>query len=415
MSKIGRKFVEICRNRTVPGYKLQKMPSKFDNIVVGISGGVDSSLCAALFAGYPNLHGVYMQNWGKDQSLTKPEEEPCYERDWKDAQKVAKHLNIPIDFVNFEKDYWLKVFEPMLEQYNLGYTPNPDVGCNKFVKFGSLMDHLDEKFGKDNYWLVMGHYARVLEYENSKEKDNNHLLRAFYGKKDQSYYLSQVPVSALKQIILPIGHLTKPEVRDMASELNLHTSTKPDSQGICFVNNSQHGKFKNFLQEYLPSEPGNIVTIDRETGEKKVWGQHSGLWSYTIGQKIGLSLPQGDPRYQGAWYVSDKRRDTGEIVIVKGRDNEELYSDSVHVKHFKILSQENLSDSLLNESIKNGTLYMQFRSLQKPVKAIAYQWVNHNEFSLKLASKERAMAPGQYCCLYSNDRVLGSGIIDSVN
>ena len=139
------------------------------------------------------------------------------------------------------------------------------------------------------------------------------------------------------------------------------------------------------------------------------------MWSYTIGQKIGLSLPQGDPRYQGAWYVSDKRRDTGEIVIVKGRDNEELYSDSVHVKHFKILSQENLSDSLLNESIKNGTLYIQFRSLQKPVKAIAYQWVNHNEFSLKLASKERAMAPGQYCCLYANDRVLGSGIIDSVN
>ncbi|QEU58152.1 Slm3 [Kluyveromyces lactis] len=412
MSKITARFLELCKQRRLSGYHDQSMPSKFDNIVVGMSGGVDSSVCAALFAAYPNVHGVYMQNWGKDQSLTRPEEDACYEKEWKDAEKVAKHLNMPVEFVNFEKDYWLNVFAPMLEQYSMGYTPNPDIGCNQFVKFGKLMDHLDVKFGKNNYWLVMGHYARVLRRDSNPESSEPHLMRGLYQQKDQSYYLSQVSVPSLNQMILPIGHLTKPEVRELAKEVDLHTATKPDSQGICFVNNSQHGKFKNFLQEYLPSEPGNIITIDELTGNKTVWGKHPGIWSYTIGQKIGISLPQGDPRYQGAWYVSEKNKHTREIVIVRGKDNNNLFKDVVTVKHFKILSKNPLSKEELNEAINKETLHMQFRSLQAPVKVTSVEWINSNEFSLKLERKERAMAPGQYCCLYVNERVIGSGIID---
>ena len=146
------------------------------------------------------------------------------------------------------------------DRYSLGNTPNPDIGCNQFVKFGKLMYHLDLKFGEGNYWICMGHYSRVLRTDDAKS--DPHLLRGFHAGKDQSYYLSQVSVKALNQMLLPIGNLTKPEVREMAKGLGLHTAAKPDSQGICFVNNSQHGKFKNFLEQYLPNDPGNIVTID---------------------------------------------------------------------------------------------------------------------------------------------------------
>ncbi|CDO96469.1 unnamed protein product [Kluyveromyces dobzhanskii CBS 2104] len=398
----------------MPGYQVQSMPSKFDNVVVGMSGGVDSSLSAALFSDYPNVHGVYMQNWGKDQSLSRPEDDPCYEKEWKDAEKLANYLNIPIEFQNFEKDYWFNVFEPMLEQYSIGYTPNPDIGCNQFVKFGKLMNHLDMKFGKNNYWLVMGHYARVLKTDVASHEQQSHLLRGFYHQKDQSYYLSQVSTNALNQMLLPIGNLTKPEVREMAQELGLHTATKPDSQGICFVNNSQHGKFKNFLKEYLPTEPGNIVTVDEISGEKEVWGSHPGIWSYTIGQKIGISLPQGDPRYHGTWYVSEKNKETNEIVIVKGKDNRALFKDYIFVKGFKALSDISPTETFLKDAIDNGELVMQSRSLQTPVKISSIELLNHSEFTLKLQTKERAIAPGQYCCLYINDRVIGSGIIDLI-
>lgn len=403
------KFLDLCRQRIVHGYQMQHMPSKFDNIVIGMSGGVDSSVCAALFADYPNIHGVYMKNWGKDQSLTRPEEEECYEKDWKDAVKVGKHLNIPVELVNFERDYWNCVFEPMLEQYGSGFTPNPDVGCNEFVKFGSFVEHLDDKFGKDNYWLVMGHYARVLRTTGSEEMTN--LLRGFFKSKDQSYYLSQVSPRALNHTILPIGNLTKPEVRNFAAEVGLHIAKKPDSQGICFVNNSQHGKFKNFLEQYIPSKYGNIVTVDEHTGVKTTWGKHEGLWSYTIGQKIGISLPQGDPNYKGAWFVAEKDLHNNEIVIVRGRDNPKLFKDKLTFNKFKFLSMGPIEVEKLNELIEKNELFIQYRSLQRPVMVVSITKGKDDTFTILLEEPQRAVAPGQYCCLYSGERVLGSGII----
>ncbi|QLG71927.1 hypothetical protein HG535_0C02790 [Zygotorulaspora mrakii] len=407
-------LAKLAVKRNPIGYKPQVWPGKFDNIVIAMSSGVDSSVSAALFAGYPNAKGIYMQNWTKEQSLTDPSDEPCYERDWKDVVRVAEHLNLPVERVNFEKDYWIDVFEPMLLQYDQGLTPNPDIGCNRFVKFGKLREVLDQKYGSNNYWLVTGHYARVLA--DVRAGSHQHLLRSFYTKKDQSYYLSQINFDILGQLLLPMGHLTKPEVRRVADSMQLPTANKPDSQGICFVNNSQHGKFNKFLQHYLPDSTGNIVTVDESSGIKRVWGSHQGLWSYTIGQKIGLSMPQGDPRYSGAWYVAEKLRDTNELVIVRGKDHDSLLKNQVTIQNFKILgcSPEEFYD-LLNSTSVRGHITMQYRSLQDPITVHSYEFTHKDKgelaLKLKLESKQRAMAPGQYCCLYMGARVLGSGPI----
>lgn len=402
------KFLRLARGRVVPGYSPQHVPAKFDNVVIAMSGGVDSSVAAALFAHYPKATGVYMQNWSESQALESIAEEPCYEKDWKDVAKLGDFLGVPVEKVNFESDYWIDVFEPMLQEYDQGRTPNPDIGCNKFVKFGKLKSYLDQKYGHDNYHLVTGHYSRVLQHLESKEY---HLLRGYYPQKDQSYYLSQINGGILPRLVLPMGHLTKPEVRDMARELQLPTANKRDSQGICFVNNSQHKKFNKFLEHYLTNKPGNVITVE-PTGEKTVWGTHKGLWSYTLGQKIGdgISLPQADPRYTGAWYVSEKIPATNEIVIVRGRENPQLYRDKLRIQDFEYLGEPQTIRKAITEALQRGELRARYRSLMEPEPLISIN-TDADEFHLQFQRPQRAMAPGQFCCLLSQNRILGSGPI----
>ncbi|CCH61632.1 hypothetical protein TBLA_0F00880 [Henningerozyma blattae CBS 6284] len=422
MASWSTKCLETIGKRTLDGYKAQRIPSKFDNVVVAVSGGVDSALAASLYSTiYPNTRAIYMQNWSKSQSLSDPREEPCYNRDWREAVKVAEFLGIPMEKVNFESDYWIDVFEPMLNSYKMGITPNPDIGCNRFIKFGRLTEYLDNKYGQDNYWLVTGHYSRVLDYIGGKSERSLHLLKSYYKQKDQSYFLSQINPIALRRLLLPVGHLTKPEVREYARQLGLPNSSRPDSQGICFVNNSQTGKFKNFLKHYLDNNPGDIITIDKSTNKKKVWGKHQGIWSYTIGQKVGISMPQSDPQYKGTWFVSDKIIDKNEIVIVKGNNNPELYHDTLKVQSFKPLIVGFTKEWFETECSK-GTLKMQYRSLQDPV-PIKFATIHSSpsddsyqpySIQLTLSHAQRAIAPGQYCCIYWNQAVLGSGAITSV-
>ncbi|KAL3239953.1 tRNA-5-taurinomethyluridine 2-sulfurtransferase [Nakaseomyces bracarensis] len=395
------RVLQLAAKRAVQGFRGPAVPSKFDNVVIAMSGGVDSSVAAAMFAGYPNVRGVYMQNWSESQSVS--DAEPCYERDWRDAQRVGEHLGIPVEKVNFESDYWIDVFEPMLQEYDAGRTPNPDIGCNRFVKFGKMRQRLDEQYGAGNYWLVTGHYSRVLQPAN---RDEYHLLRSFYRPKDQSYYLSQIDPKVLNQLVLPMGHLTKPEVRELAQEYNVPTADKRDSQGICFVNNSQHKRFNKFLEHYLQKQEGDIITVD--DGGRKVWGKHQGMWSYTLGQKIGgISLPQADPRYTGAWYVSEKRLNTNELVIVRGRENPKLYHNTVLVSQFLPLHHNR--ESLLQEILRSDNLTLRYRSLMEPTKIDRIE-ISQN-MQITLQTPQRAMAPGQYACLLSGDRVLGSGPI----
>lgn len=406
------KLLEVAQKRIPATYKPNRQPYKFDNIVVMLSGGVDSAVAASIFAQkYPKTKAVYMQNWSKSQSLTNPREEPCYEQDWKSAVNVAKYMGIPIEKVNFESDYWIDVFEPMLEGYKEGITPNPDIGCNRFIKFGKLVDYLDGIYGEKNYWLVSGHYTSILQ---DRITDQWHLNRAYHKQKDQSYYLSQVSNKVLPQLQLPMGQLLKPEVRKVAEEMNLPNAFKPDSQGICFVSNSQTGQFKHFLKHYLNNKEGDIVTLEEDhisgTIIKKRWGKHEGLWSYTIGQKVGFSMPQGNPKYKGTWFVSKKLKDSNELIIVKGYDNPSFFKDQLQVINFKYLSK--LSPQQLKNECAKGNLNIQYRSLQEPVQVLSIEIdEENNSLKFKLSSKQRAMAPGQYCCLYWHDTVIGSGPI----
>lgn len=365
----------------------QSQPDHNDDIFVAMSSGVDSSVTAALLsAKYPNVKGIYMANWSQ---LAK-----CTEGEWSTVQKVCDQLNIPCERVNFEKEYWADVFSPMMEMYEKGLTPNPDLGCNKFIKFGKMIDHLAAKYAakEKRWWLATGHYARVERCEN--EKFN--LIRAYDGNKDQSYYLASISSGVLPRMLLPLGHFTKVQVRKMAAELELHTASKPDSQGLCFVS-PDHTKFRHFLDEFIPPKPGNIITEDG-----KVWGQHQGIWHATVGQRLGISMPQGDPKYSGVWFVSEKRVATNEIVIVKGGSNERLF-----LKKLKVGEWAWLND-IEHERLEKLTL--QYRSLQTPIE-IDLLAIEDNKILIETKEKQRAMAPGQNVVVYQGNRVLGSGVL----
>lgn len=370
----------------LPSCYKQPTPLADDEIIVAMSAGVDSSVSAALFAHkYKNVRGIYMANWSQTAK--------CTEADWNDVQKVCSQLNIPCERVNFEKEYWTDVFTPMINMYEQGLTPNPDTGCNRYVKFGKMIEHLTAKFPPTKkWWLVTGHYARVMIHEPTQHR---HLLRGYYGNKDQSFYLLTISPEVLDRVLFPIGHLTKPAVRQMAHDYKLHTANKPDSQGLCFVNPDH--KFRDFLNEYIPPKPGNIVTPDG-----KVWGRHDGLWHATIGQKLGISMPQGDERYKGTWFVSEKRVDSNEIVIVKGGNHPDLYKRTLVVQdwHWLVLDPQ---------AIDKANLTIQYRSLQEPEPVESFSADGDVTITLKRAA--RAMAAGQNVVLYNGPRVLGSGIV----
>lgn len=384
----------IRRLHTLPRLRFsdvyaQRTPKSTDRIVVAMSSGVDSSVAAAMYSRqFRNVEGVFMANWNQLDA------ERCLEKDWKDVQEVAEKLDIPVRQVSFERDYWTEVFTPMVEAYERGVTPNPDVNCNRFVKFGALYEHLDHQYSGEPWWLVTGHYARVMEHRDGEM----HLLRSYSKEKDQSYYLSQVPSQILPRLLFPVGHYTKPEIRALAHDWDLPVATKPDSVGLCFVNPSQR-KFHEFLRSFINESPGNITTEDGQ-----VWGRHDGLWSYTIGQKVGISMPQGDPNYKGSWFVSDKNFETNDIVIVRGSDNAKLFQSVVYVSDFVPLGELNLLEFPLDE------VTVQYRSLQEPTRVKSIQ-VRGDGLIFQLLEKRRAVASGQYLAVYHGDRCLGSGVV----
>lgn len=366
----------------------QAKPQQNDEIYVAMSSGVDSSVTAALYASkYPHVKGIYMANWSQTAK--------CTESEWNDVQKVCQQIGIPCERVNFEKEYWADVFMPMIEMYENGLTPNPDLGCNKYIKFGKMIEHLSNKYStrEKKWWLATGHYARV-----ETAKTGPRLLKAYDANKDQSYYLASTPSEVFKNVLMPLGHYTKPQVRQLAQDFGLHTASKPDSQGLCFVS-PDHSKFRHFLDEFIPPKPGNIITEDG-----KIWGTHKGLWHATIGQKLGISMPQGDPQYQGVWFVSEKRIDTNELVIVRGGNNEKLFKLIL-----KVCDWEWLGDGELAATSDN--LHIQFRSLQEPVPIRSLTMKDKGEIDFHLHKSERAMAPGQNVVLYDGYRVLGSGTL----
>lgn len=354
-------------------------------VVIGISGGVDSSVAAILLKqqGY-DVIGLFMRNW--DSSLNNdylgnpnlnnnicPQEE-----DYNDALAVCEKIGIPLKRVDFVKEYWDYVFEYFLEELKNGRTPNPDIMCNKYIKFDMFIKEA-KKLGAD--YIATGHYAKI---------ENGKLMRAKDNNKDQSYFLSQLSKEQLENVLFPIGDLEKPEVRKIASDYDLITATKKDSTGICFIGERN---FTKFLENYLPNIPGKVVDIDTN----EVIGDHIGLMYYTIGQRRGLNIGGTKERM----FVVGKNL-IDNILYISYGNTEYLISDEC------IIDTVNFNG---DKSIKKCTAKFRYR---QPDNDCEIEFINDNEMIVKYPQGVKSVTPGQACVLYNGEECLGGGIIKEV-
>lgn len=355
---------------------------KDTRVVIGMSGGVDSSVAALLLKeqGY-DVIGIFMKNWDDTD-----ENGVCTAtEDYNDVIRVCNQIGIPYYAVNFEKQYWDKVFQYFLDEYKAGRTPNPDVMCNKEIKFKAFLEHALD-LGAD--YLATGHYAQV-EFRDGEYK----MLRGLDDNKDQTYFLNQLGQEQLSKVMFPIGNIEKSEVREIAKRANLATATKKDSTGICFIGERN---FKEFLSGYLPAQPGNMLTMDGE-----VKGKHDGLMYYTIGQRHGLGIGgSGDP-----WFVIGKDLEKNVLYVGQSFHNELLYSDSITATDISWVS---------NNPPADGTeCTAKFRYRQQDNK-VTIQHLEDNKVKVIFDEPVRAITPGQAVVFYNGDECLGGGTIDHV-
>ncbi len=362
-------------------------------VVVGLSGGVDSSVAAYLLkeAGYEVI-GLFMVNWDSAANrdvLGNPNimEATCpQEQDYQDALNVANHLDIPLERVDFIEEYWNDVFKYFLEEYDKGRTPNPDILCNKYIKFDAFKEHA-ENLNAD--YIAMGHYARV------KQNGEIRLLRGVDDNKDQTYFLSQLKQSQLEDVLFPVGHLSKTEVRTIAEEQKLPTASKKDSTGICFIGERE---FNLFLKNYLPAKPGEIKTLDGD-----VIGRHEGLMHYTIGQRKGLGIGGLKDYENKPWFAVGKDLETNTLYAAQGYHHPYLYSTSCTLEDVNLITSEPVFDREL-------TAKFRYRQADKSVKIIKKDDTVHVVFDKPV----RAVTPGQACVFYDNEICLGGGTIQTV-
>lgn len=355
-------------------------------VVIGMSGGVDSSVAAILLKkqGY-DVIGLFMRNW--DSSINGDiEGNPdignsiCpQEQDYNDAKSVCETLGIPLHRVDFVKEYWDYVFTYFLEELKRGRTPNPDIMCNKYIKFDMFAKEA-EKLGAD--FIATGHYARI---------QNGKLLRGLDDNKDQTYFLSQLSNKQIKNVLFPVGELEKPEVRKIAKEYNLITANKKDSTGICFIGERN---FSKFLGNYLPNTPGDIVNIDT----KEVMGSHIGLMHYTIGQRRGLDIGGTKERL----FVVGKDTDKNILYVSLGDETTYLLTDSALIENV-----------VLNCADKPKVCTAKFRYRQKD-NDVTVTYLENGELLVSYPQMIKAVTPGQALVLYNKEQCLGGGIIKEV-
>ena len=346
-----------------------------------MSGGVDSSVTAQLLKeqGY-NTIGIFMKNWDDTDEFgvcTATE-------DYEDVRLVAEQIGIPYYSVNFEKEYYDRVFRYFLEEYEKGRTPNPDVMCNKEIKFKAFLDHA-MKLGAD--YVATGHYARI-----NHDGDSVTMLRGVDNNKDQTYFLNQLSKDQLSRVMFPLGHMEKSEVRELAHKYDLATKDKKDSTGICFIGERD---FKEFLSGYLPANPGRMINLD--TNEDM--GQHDGLMYYTIGQRQGLGIGgEGGP-----YFVAGKNLETNELYVVSQYENDSLYSTKL------IASGINF----INETGDSFSCTAKFRYRQGDV-PVTVNKIGEDKLEVIFDEPARAVTPGQAVVLYDGDICLGGATIDTV-
>ncbi len=353
-------------------------------VVVGMSGGVDSSVTALLLKeqGY-DVIGIFMKNWDDTD-----ENGVCTAtEDYKDVAKVASQIGIPYYSVNFQKEYWDRVFEYFLAEYRAGRTPNPDVMCNKEIKFKAFLDYAMQ-LGAD--YVATGHYAQV-------EKDADgivHMLRGADGNKDQTYFLNQLSQAQLAKVMFPLGHLQKPQVREIAAEAGLATAKKKDSTGVCFIGERN---FKQFLSEYLPAKKGKMMTYEGE-----VKGDHDGLMYYTIGQRQGLGIGGGGAS-QEPWFVVGKDLATNTLYVGQGFDHPALYADRLDASDIHFTTNE--------KKPREFVCTAKFRYRQKDT-PVTVRLLDYDRAEVIFDQPVRAITPGQAVVFYDGDECLGGGTID---
>jgi tRNA-uridine 2-sulfurtransferase len=354
-------------------------------VVVGMSGGVDSSVAAIILKkqGYEVI-GLFMRNWDStinNDVLGNPDynNDICpQEQDYNDAKEVCNKLGIPLHRVDFVKEYWDNVFTYFLDELKKGRTPNPDIMCNKYIKFDVFIKEA-KRLGAD--YIATGHYARLI---------NNKLLRGLDNNKDQSYFLSQLTKDQLTNVLFPVGDLIKSEVREIAAKYDLITAAKKDSTGICFIGERN---FKNFLQNYLPNQEGKIVNI--ETNE--IIGKHVGLMNYTLGQRKGLNVGGNLDRM----FVVGKNLEDNILYVAFGEENEFLYSDEAIIESINFISD-----------IRPNKCTAKFRYRQNDVE-VKLEYLDDNTIKV-VYDRVKAVTPGQACVFYLDDECLGGGIVKDV-
>jgi tRNA-specific 2-thiouridylase len=349
-------------------------------VVVGLSGGVDSAVAALLLkrAGH-EVTGLFMKNWEEDDS----DAHCAAEEDLKEARAVCDQLDIPLRTVNFSAEYWDRVFRYFLDEHKAGRTPNPDVLCNKEIKFKAFLDHA-LTLGADR--IATGHYARVRETNGRYQ-----LLKGSDPDKDQTYFLYTLGQAELSRTLFPIGHLVKTEVRAIARDAQLPNHARKDSTGICFVGERD---FRTFLKRYLPAQPGDLRTL---AGEHK--GQHQGALYYTIGQRQGLGIGGAGE----AWYVVDKDIGKNILYVEQGEHHPALYNPALLASQFHWVAGAPPS---LPQACTARVRYRQSDQ------ACTIGPIASGTAQITFASPQRAVTPGQSVVFYDGEVCLGGGVID---
>ena len=354
-------------------------------VICGMSGGVDSSVSAFILQqqGY-QVEGLFMKNWEEDDDT-----DYCTAAaDLADAQAVCDKLGIKLHKINFAAEYWDNVFEHFLSEYKAGRTPNPDILCNKEIKFKAFLEYAAEDLGAN--YIATGHYVR-----RQGADDNAQLLRGLDANKDQSYFLYTLSSKQVGQSLFPVGDIEKPIVRAIAEDLGLITAKKKDSTGICFIGER---KFKDFLARYLPAQPGNIRTVDGD-----IIGRHDGLMYHTLGQRKGLGIGGVKGASEEAWYVVEKDLVNNELIVAQGHDHSALLSIGLIAQQLHWVDRQPIREPL------RCTVKTRYRQTDVPC---TIEPIDDESIKVIFDEPQIAVTPGQSAVFYLNEVCLGGGIIE---
>ncbi len=354
-----------------------------------MSGGVDSSVAALLLIEQGHdVEGLFMKNWEEDDDA-----DYCAAAvDLSDAESVCEKLGIKLHTINFSSEYWDRVFKHFLDEYSAGRTPNPDILCNKEIKFRAFLEHA-KSLGAEK--IATGHYARIKEQNNITQ-----LLRGLDGNKDQSYFLHALNQYQLSHTLFPIGEFDKAEIRKLAKTHNLITHDKKDSTGICFIGER---RFSTFLEKYLPAKPGAIYTVDNEP-----IGEHNGLMYYTLGQRKGLGIGGLKESDEDPWYVVEKDLLKNHLIVAQGHDHPAMLHNRLETNQINWIN-DSAPDSDNNISITAKIRYRQ--SDQK----CTLNKIDETKYVIDFDEAQRAITPGQSIVFYQDEICLGGGVIETMS